>query len=314
MRLVPITCFNTVSDMSRSGKSISLAAVAQPAAVTRWWSAFRSSELLLLGYFTYVACLAIAEHRALGYRLAAAVMPLLVSAAAIAATRHGQTWSSMLRDWVPLPLVLIAYWQVNWFDSAPLVARQMQWVAWDRELLNGFGLRAAIESLGPVIPALLEFCYLMLYVIPFLCLAALYWTGQRRRVDRFFQVLLGGTLVAYALLPHFPSVPPRLAFAGDSLPHYTGIFRQINLWVLDHLDIATSVFPSGHVAVAFSSVFGLRRALPERPGLTAMALVAAMLVFIATIYGRYHYAADGLASIAIATCVWGFCEIVEVHA
>ena len=299
--------------MSRISKSALLNVPAPPAAVARWWAAFRPSELRLLSYFVYVACLAIVEHRALGYRLAAACMPLLVSALAMGQTRHGQKWSSYLRDWVPLPLILIAYWQVNWFESAPLVARQLQWISWDRRLLQGWGLKAAVESLGPVIPALLEFCYLMLYVIPFLCLAALYLTGRRQRVDRFFQILLGGTLLVYALLPHFPSIPPRLAFPGDNLPAFAGIFRQINLWVLDHLDIATSVFPSGHVAVAFSSALGLRRALPERPGFGWAALGAAVLVFAATVYGRYHYAADGLASIALAACVWGFHEILEGH-
>ncbi|MCX6599341.1 MAG: phosphatase PAP2 family protein [Acidobacteria bacterium] len=300
--------------MSRFGKSIPLSTASQPAVVARWGTAFRAGELLLLGYFTYVAVLAMAEHRALGYRLAATGMPLLVSALAVAETRHGQKWSSFLRDWVPLPLVLIAYWQVNWFDSAPLVARQLQWVAWDRVILHQFGLHAAVESLGPVIPAVLEFCYLMLYVIPFMCLAALHLTGRRQRVDRFYQILLGGTLLAYALLPHFPSLPPRLAFPAENMPLYAGIFRKINLWVLDHLDIATSVFPSGHVAVAFSSAFGLRRALPERPGLSRAAFAAALLVFVATVYGRYHYAADGLASMAIVACVWGLHEMLEVHA
>ena len=54
------------------------------------------------------------------------------------------------------------------------------------------------------------------------------------------------------------------------------------------------MFPSGHVAVAFSSAFGMLRALPEVRWAGIGLTVYASLVFLATIYGRYHYAGDGV--------------------
>jgi membrane-associated phospholipid phosphatase len=95
-----------------------------------------------------------------------------------------------------------------------------------------------------------------------------------------------------------------LAFPNQDLPHAASLWRHINVWLLDHCDISTSVFPSGHVAVAFSSAFGLLRAIPERRWVWLSFLAAAVVVFTATIYGRYHYAADGIASIAISVVAW----------
>ena len=45
-------------------------------------------------------------------------------------------------------------------------------------------------------------------------------------------------------------------------------------------------------------------AVRRRRKLWLSAFVAAFGVFTATIYGRYHYAVDGLASICIVTAVW----------
>ena len=78
----------------------------------------------------------------------------------------------------------------------------------------------------------------------------------------------------------------------------------MNTYLLDHLDISTSVFPSGHVAVAFSSALALFTVLRERRKVWMGAFAAAVLIYAATIYGRYHYAVDGAASILIVTASW----------
>jgi membrane-associated phospholipid phosphatase len=78
--------------------------------------------------------------------------------------------------------------------------------------------------------------------------------------------------------------------------------------VLDHLDISTGVFPSGHVAVAFSSAFALLSVLRQRRWIWCSAFIIATMVYVATIYGRYHYAVDGLASIVIAFVAWRVAE------
>ncbi len=61
-----------------------------------------------------------------------------------------------------------------------------------------------------------------------------------------------------------------------------------------------SVFPSGHAAAAFSCAFAVRRLLPEwrLPGRVLVLL--AVLIAVATVYGRYHFAIDMLAGLGRA--------------
>jgi membrane-associated phospholipid phosphatase len=83
------------------------------------------------------------------------------------------------------------------------------------------------------------------------------------------------------------------------------VFRRMNLWILNHWDIHSSVLPSGHVAAAFSAAFAMRMAAPRRRALTGALLVVAVLVWVNTVYGRYHYAADGLAGLGVSAAAIG---------
>jgi membrane-associated phospholipid phosphatase len=58
----------------------------------------------------------------------------------------------------------------------------------------------------------------------------------------------------------------------------------------------SSVFPSGHVAAVTATALTVRQRLPR---LGVVFIVAALS--IATVYGRYHYAADALAGAVIGT-------------
>lgn len=269
--------------------------------VQRRGALIRTSEWVLLAYFGNTALMSMFRGVPLHLQMAAAMMPVGVWWLASLETRNSRPWTSVTRDWLPLGLLLLAYLQVNWFAGQPLVHRQQTWIELDRTILDGWGLHALIESTGRIMPSVLEFSYLLLYAVPAICLGLVYWHGRRGRVDRFLQTFLFGTLCVYALLPHFPSVAPRLAFPGVDLPSVVVPLRSVNLWVLGHFDITTSVFPSGHVAAGFAAAFGLWRAIPERRWLSGLAFVEALLVLTATIYGRYHYAVDGLAGVAVST-------------
>ena len=201
-----------------------------------------------------------------------------------AASHHG--WS-VVRDWVPAALMLVAYWSIDW-AAKPSANHELEnaLIGWDRTLLNHWGLRAAV--------------YLLLYAVPPLAITGVYCLHERDRVDDLLYPLLVGTLVTYSLLPHFPSEAPRVVFAGQDLPAVETTFRRLNVWILDHWDIRSSVFPSGHVAVAFSAAIGMWRAVPRNRGIALMLLALTVLVWINTIYGRYHYAADGLAGISVS--------------
>lgn len=208
-----------------------------------------------------------------------------------------------IRHWLPLGMILLAYREMGWFALPHhLTLRESQWVAWDRFVL-GHGGRSVIESLGSVIPSALEIAYALVYVLPPFSLALLYLHGRRGAVERFLTVVLLSVLVCYAQFPFWPSEPPRVVFAGLDLPSYNTVFRSFNLRILSDYGIHTSVFPSAHVAGALSTAFGMRFAMPESKRIYRFLFVMAVLIAIATVYGRYHYLADAVAGAFIASIV-----------
>ena len=216
---------------------------------------------------------------------------------------------SVIRDWFPLLLVLLAYREMGWFalpmHEHPL---EMRWVEWDRLVLRG-GARRVIESLGPIVPAALEISYSLVYTLGPFGVAVLYIYRRRSRVDAFLFPFLLAVLLCYAQFPYWPSEPPRTVFRGEDFPAYDTIFRRFNWWMLGGYGIHTSVFPSAHVAGAFSAVFGMWSALPERRWVTRFLLVMAVLIATATVYGRYHYLADAGAGFAMAVVAFGISRL-----
>ena len=131
--------------------------------------ALRSSEWLLIGFFGYVAIISLAffQHhpRSNALPLALALMiPALLMALAVGEAKVHREFFSVVRDWVPLVMTLVAYREMDWFS--PLVRDhhlEIKWIVWDRWLLHDFGLQRGIEALGAIGPAYLEFCYLLVY-------------------------------------------------------------------------------------------------------------------------------------------------------
>ncbi|MBI3695344.1 MAG: phosphatase PAP2 family protein [Acidobacteria bacterium] len=272
---------------------------------------FRSSEYLLVLYFALAAART-AARGLFAFGLVDLCVPLVFAALALMERRVRRVWVGVLRDWTAMPFLLLAYWNVDWITQVPQTGGyEQRWIRLDRLLLYGWGGRSAIECCGVLLPSLLELSYLVLYAVPPVLLGIIYLAGRRRQADRFLFTLFAGSLAAYALLPLFPSASPRDLFPGQDLPSMTTVFRRINLWLLDSFDIHTSVFPSGHVAVAFCSAFGVMRVLPERRWLGRALLAFAALVTINTVYARYHYAVDGLAALAISLVAFHFSRLLD---
>jgi hypothetical protein len=261
----------------------------------------RGSERLFCIFCIYTILLRVAH----GYPLASPrswplLAPLLPLGLAFAEARTGHRGWAIARDWVAPLLVLLAYWSVDGSVRAPADNRlEQSLIAWDRTLLDTWGLRNAIERGGVFLHSLLEVAYLLLYAVPPLLVAWCYVKRTRRHVERAMLPFMVGTLAVYALLPVFPSQAPRFAFPGEDLPRHTMLIGQLNLWILSHADIHASVFPSGHVGVGFSAAFASWVAGHRRRMACALFAFAAV-VWVTTVYSRYHYAADGLAALGVS--------------
>jgi membrane-associated phospholipid phosphatase len=261
----------------------------------------RRSEKILAAYFAYTSVLALALDLRMENRVRAlalnGVVALLYWALLTPRTRP---WIEVLRDFLPLALMLAAFQQMGWFAPHRHEHRfENSWIVWDRLVLGDWGLRGAIESLGPLLPWLLELSYILVYALPAASVVALYLLRRREQVDSLLVIYLLGLFLSYAQFPFWPSEPPRLVFPADNLPRIPTLLREWNLALLGSYTIHTSVFPSAHVSGAFAAALGLRRVAPDRAGLWRGFLVYAILVAIATVYGRYHYLVDALAGVAV---------------
>lgn len=273
----------------------------------------RASEWLCLGYFAYAALLSFVLRGRPNLH-SQPVWIFIICVALLFAISHAQKlWPvavSRFRDFLPLGLTLAAFEEMNLFAGPAFDARlEQQWIRWDHLLLDGWHWHAAIERAGWMIPLYLELCYLLVYGLGTYCVIVLYVKGKRQDVDRFFLICLTGTLIAYALLPFFPSEPPRLLFPGIDDPTVMTWARRLNIWILNKATIHASVFPSAHVSSAFSAAWAMFLLLPRQKRFGWGVVIYAMSVSVATIYGRYHYAADiaagfGVSLIAGVVALW----------
>ncbi len=265
----------------------------------------RHSEWVLLLFFAYIALLMpfFRDRPHMSWQpvtTLAAVAALLCGLALAQTTRFGHA-VDMARDWLPMVLTLLAFRQMELFVPTQYNSLyEHAWIRWDRVILDQWGFKRALESLGPIIPTFLELCYVLVYGLGSFCIAALWVIGRRNRVDRFYVILLTGTLVSYALFPYFPSRPPRLAFPEVGAPVANNVFRTLNLFLLRNATIHSAVFPSAHVSAAFSVAWAMFLVLPEHKAYGWTLLIYALIVAIATIYGRYHYAADAIAGLGVS--------------
>jgi membrane-associated phospholipid phosphatase len=268
----------------------------------------RRSEWLLGGYFAYVTALAQILPLGAGVRARTIVVNAAIFcfyAVLLKWFREGEV-SGHVRNWIPLALMLLAYKEMGWLAPAAHDHHLEQgWIVWDRLLLRDWRFHQIIESTGPFLPGLLEACYVMVYSLPVFTMVMLYVYRRSRFADQLLVIYLLGLFLSYVQFPFWPSEPPRIVFPNEDTPSVDTVLRQFNHWILGGYGIHTSVFPSAHVSGAVAAGFAMKRVFADRPWLYRGVFVYAALVAIATVYGRYHYAADAAAGVVVgATAAW----------
>jgi membrane-associated phospholipid phosphatase len=256
-------------------------------------------------YFAYASVLALTlRHLTLEVRLrtlaANALLFVLFFCILRIERSHPREWLGMVREWGALPLALLAYKEMGWFaPPSHDYHLEMGWITVDRLVLRQWGVRHAIESV-PLLPAVLQLSYVLVYALPFFVVAMVYVYRRRPLIDVLLTIYLLGLFLAYAQFPFWPSEPPRTVFPGDDAPTVDTWIRSLNLWMLGSYGIHTSVFPSAHVSGAFAAVFGIWQIFRDVRWLRWTTLIYAILIAVSTVYGRYHYLVDALAGLAVA--------------
>jgi len=195
---------------------------------------------------------------------------------------------SVIRDWLPAPLMPMMYWQAGRFAGKPNEALQKFLHRLDREWLGKLLRQLAVRRSYRWISAVLELAYLSCYeLVPF-GLGVLYLAHTRRYANEYWIVILTATYPCYVLTAFLPTLPPR-DLESESVSRRPHSIRGINLWIVRHISHRLNTFPSAHVTATLGGSLVLLRHVPS-VGLAF--LLASIGVALGAVTGRYHYAAD----------------------
>jgi membrane-associated phospholipid phosphatase len=278
------------------------------------------AEQVTLGFFVYFTLAAFGFGLAAPERLLiVALNTLTVATMLILSHVQRVRWLASARDLFPGVIILVAY-RESGLLLRPDAAHHLDclFIQWERVLLQNEFIQAVLRTGAPGLQHYLEFVYLLCYPLVPLGLAAIYFATRRsssggvtgppgrRPIDDFWGAVLLATLFCYAVYPFFPLVPPRVLFHDVPGPHIEPLLRKWNLWLLDHYSVQACIFPSGHVAAMTAVALAVRK---HAPRLGALFLFLALSVAVATVYGRYHYAADAVAGALVGVAAYKVSEV-----
>jgi hypothetical protein len=213
---------------------------------------------------------------------------------------------SVLRDWLPAPLMLFPYWQAGAFRGGLNLRWQNRLAKVDQQLFAfGDRLLPRLTSAKPV-HIYLEIAYLLCYPLIPLGLAALYLQHLGWYADDYWLAVLPPTYCCYLVLPFLQMLPPRMLAEGANSPSPLSYIRRFNLRILHHGSVQLTTFPSAHVASTMAASLILLQLSPATGGVF---LILSVSIAVAAVAGRYHFAADVLLG-AAAAMLWGIVQTV----
>lgn len=233
------------------------------------------------GYFAYLALIAVVRRKPGAAGLSAAA---LFCAAAVG-----------MRHVMPLVYLLAGYWLPALVIREPSTGFEQRLLRFDRRLFGPDGLeRFARRAPRPVIEYL-ELAYLLCYgVVPAGYLCLLMAGHDPATLGRYWSVVLFASFLCYGVLPWLATRAPRAV--ERSGPSRSSI-RRLNVALLDRASVQWNTFPSGHTGASVAAALAVAGDMPVA-GVVFGGI--ALSIAIASVVGRYHYAADALAGAAVA--------------
>jgi membrane-associated phospholipid phosphatase len=264
----------------------------------------RTSELVNLAYFFLFTSLAVmwalpSRSRIKAVWIGGAGVGLTVTGSAAAQWLMPYA-ANVLRDWLPVLLMPLAYWQSGCFFQETNPKLQAAFEDLERRILQG--LRVDLNQLVRTwLGGLLELAYVFCYPVVPLGLTSLYLSGFRNSADYYWTVVLLSAYPCYVLLPFIQLLPPRLVEGTDASTNRSPYLRRFNLWLVRRVTHEANTFPSGHVAASAAIALVLLRFTP--PAGIVFAFIAVGIA-AGCIVGRYHYIIDVVAAFVLAAMVF----------
>ncbi len=262
----------------------------------------RTSEWIQTGFATILTVVAWIRTLPTGRRwittLLAAFAIIAVTIARFSTNVLTPRQASAFRDWLPVALMLVPYWQTGQFFMEPNERIQNRLAEIDRWLSNLVSHSA--KAPGRFTQLSMEWAYMFCYPMVPCGLGVIYAAGLRQYTSTFWFIVLVPTYLCYAITPFVPALPPRSITIKQSAVAVANTGRVMNLWILKYGSIHAISFPSAHVASALAVSLVLLRIVPIAG---VIFLVISFWIAVAAIVGGYHYAIDVLLGAAMALIV-----------
>lgn len=228
----------------------------------------------------------------------ALVLGMMASIAGAHRKFGGKFWT-LLRYWCPLFILLASFRELN-FLIPPIHPFETDHY-WDKILggidhrLFGTDPENVLSAITwPPLSDVLSFCYLMYFPMPMILGIALYRAGELRKFRYCTAGLFLAWYLSYAGYLLIPAVGPHRMMESRP-PGLDGLFfgKIAHAIVRGGEWDMPNAFPSGHALITMVT---LAYAYTMRRKVFRMLLPLGCGLLLATVYLRYHYVSDVLAS------------------
>lgn len=274
--------------------------------VAGWLTQLRSAcgpfEWVTLGYLGWIDALGIACHRRIEHAGAHLAIQCAMAPAIVLLVSWGAKSCSRLvrfaRHWYPLPLYIFFFEELQglvhaifprWFDA--------YLIGFDHAL---FGVHPSVwlsQFAKPTVNDFMQFAYMTYFLYLVILPAILYAKGERAS---FGTVMVSTALAHYSVYVAavlFPIESPYYSLAALNKAALPGGYCTALIGLIEHFGrVHGAAFPSAHVAGSMVAILASWR---YRRWLFWMCLPFFASMCVATVYGRYHYAADVFAGLLV---------------
>ncbi len=251
------------------------------------------AEIFNITYFIVISALAVFISLPVNRRLSAWAIGTFGIAVCLAMSRSAvflpKQTSLILRDWLPVMLVLVAYHQSGRLFVKPWSRFQDFLLALDPRFLGRFYRDSGEIKLNALLSGYFEISYLACYPLIPAALGIFIFLNPQGETEEFWKVVLPSAYLCYALVPLLPAYPPRLLNADRIPRNQPGKAQAFNLWILRYASIQANTFPSAHVAACTAASLVLLR---YDTFIGVVFLWISLSIAAAAVIRRYHYLAD----------------------
>jgi membrane-associated phospholipid phosphatase len=267
-------------------------------------------EKILYLYFVFLSLLIIIFAEPFGNEYICIAINLLFVIILWSSRRSAQKWhnkwTTFLYYWTPIILFTFMYEEVepllhlisnNWCD---------EYLSLIDQKIFGVNFSLWVEQFDyPFLNEIFTFGYIIYFVIIPVTAAIHYFAGNKSEYAQMLAQVILALCISYILFIFFPAQSPRFYHAHLIQSEMTGLFfSNLEEQIMSLGSYRGGAFPSAHIAVAilcWTSLFRRHRRFFH------IMTPFIFLMIIGTIWGRYHYAIDGIAGIFLAFCIhFGF--------